>query len=79
MQQPYQRIQVGFCHKKILKYSWFYDGFKLDTIVKSHTPRSLPRGGGIAEGGKAVIQSSKELMDDLDPGFRRGDDFFEAY
>ncbi|MBC8458401.1 MAG: hypothetical protein H8D67_10445 [Deltaproteobacteria bacterium] len=51
----------------------FVIGFKCDGLVKSQKTSFsvIPA--------KAGIQCFKELMTDLDPGFRRGDDFLRVH
>ena len=61
---------------------YFYYTLNDDTLVKSQEfplgviPRTQQRDLRQAEAG---IQSFQELMNDLDPGFRRGDDFLRVH
>jgi len=54
---------------------------KIDILVKSQkTPFFvIPSRIGVRDDGQAGIQYFQKVMTDLDPGFRRGDDFLRGY
>jgi hypothetical protein len=54
---------------------------KIDALVKSQKIPFfvIPSRIGVRDDGQAGIQCFQKLMNDLDPGFRRGDDFLRGY
>jgi len=54
---------------------------KIDKLVKSQKTSFfvIPSRIGVRDDGQVGIQCFQKLMTDLDPGFRRGDDFLRDH